>query len=728
MNGKSASPPESFVPPARPLSTDEAVLRIPSEPAMDPDNQNAAAVIEMSGSRETLASSLSSSSMNDDPAAEDTAPPIPVIFADGLEVGGSSAAQSTRKPSVLPSDAATVHSSQASISIAESGASLVDAGGLKRAHGSGRKGNEEKKRFPFGFRFRKQQGEASSEDVGSSKTPSNDGGGKDRSSEDIQDDEMGDLKFMSLKNGPSHSEIDAQHPNNDHPPLSKDELKAFYIYSWAIEPIVVVAMTALIPLILQSLAAGNGKEADDLTKPCDYTKTGYRCVVQIAGAWVDPSSFALYTTACSVGLQAIVFISLGAMADHGAWRKRFMVGFMIGCAVFCMAFATIRNSSWFAYGSILMVASNVCLGASYVFYDAYIPLYARTHWFVTQRSFSTRKAKDSAVETVCNAISAYSSIIGYLGAIVCFAIAGGVSFLIQAKVPTDSPVGTGGFLFGNVGVGTYGQQIGVAVTGLWTFIGAYWPAKYMRTRKGPPLPKGENYLFYSWKRVWITFKRARKLPNTFLFLVAWFLLSDALTTVGSVTILFAQNELGFSSTEIVIVAIAAPLTAAGGNYLWLLFQQRFKWSTKSMIILLLTLMTALPIYGILGLFAPFGLRHKWELFPCGIYYGCLLGALQSFCRVLFSELLPPGQESEFFALYSITDKGSSWFGPLIVGAITDATHQIRYSFFFLLVMIALPVLFIWYLDPEKGRRDVEVARDIHDAEISGLGVTASTAV
>jgi MFS-type transporter involved in bile tolerance (Atg22 family) len=54
-----------------------------------------------------------------------------------------------------------------------------------------------------------------------------------------------------------------------------------------------------------------------------------------------------------------------------------------------------------------------------------------------------------------------------------------------------------------------------------------------------------------------------------------------------------------------------------------------------------------------------------------------MGGLSSFCRSLFGELIPPGFEAAFYALYAITDKGSSVFGPAIVGAITDATGEIR---------------------------------------------------
>lgn len=64
-------------------------------------------------------------------------------------------------------------------------------------------------------------------------------------------------------------------------------------------------------------------------------------------------------------------------------------------------------------------------------------------------------------------------------------------------------------------------------------------------------------------------------------------------------------------------------------------------------------------------------------YPLGIVYGFVMGGLSSFCRSLFGELIPPGFEAAFYALYAITDKGSSMFGPAIVGAITDTYGEIR---------------------------------------------------
>ncbi|KAJ3059706.1 Autophagy protein 22, partial [Podochytrium sp. JEL0797] len=459
--------------------------------------------------------------------------------------------------------------------------------------------------------------------------------------------------------GPPHKDIDDMFPGLRHPPLSNEELQAFYYYSLASEPVVIVVFTALATIILQNMAAGAGVEASNHDLKCNYTVPGYQCVTYIAGTWVDPSSFSLYTIAFSVLCQAFFFISLGALADHSAFRKKFMMIFMFLAIFLLMCMVAIRHSSWFLVASALVILSQIFFGASYCFYNSYIPVLSAVHWDVLS---ATDEARLQVYEATMNTVSGISQVYGYLGAVGCFAVAGGVVFALQTISPS-SGFGDAGF-YDTLGVQTYSMQIGVFVAALWCLIGTYWPARYIRDRPYAPLPKGTNYITYSWKQVFKTVGRARQMPNTFLMLLAWFLLSDAMTTIGSTTILFATNELGFTSTEILTLAIVAPITAGGGNYLWLLIQRKYAKPTKSMLLLLVSLSILLPIYGILGFWLPFGLVHKWELFPAGIYYGCMLGAIQSFSRVMFSDLIPRGHEGEFFALYSITDKGSSWFGPL----------------------------------------------------------------
>jgi len=122
-----------------------------------------------------------------------------------------------------------------------------------------------------------------------------------------------------------------------------------------------------------------------------------------------------------------------------------------------------------------------------------------------------------------------------------------------------------------------------------------------------------------------------------------------------------------------------------------------------------------PVYGCLGFLVEDGIGPKFgglttpgEMYALAVLFGGIYGPFQSYARSVFSEVIPRGEEARWFGLYSITDKSSSFLGPLIVGLISDATGNMRYAFFFLIGMMLAPLpILIWALDVPKGREDAE---------------------
>jgi len=102
-----------------------------------------------------------------------------------------------------------------------------------------------------------------------------------------------------------------------------------------------------------------------------------------------------------------------------------------------------------------------------------------------------------------------------------------------------------------------------------------------------------------------------------------------------------------------------------------------------------------------------GLVNKHEIFVVGFVFGFLYGGVQGYCRSFFAELVPRGLEANMFALYAVTDKGSSAVGPAVVGLITDLTHEIRWAFAFLGLMIALSIPLMARIDVVRGKAEAE---------------------
>lgn len=483
-------------------------------------------------------------------------------------------------------------------------------------------------------------------------------------------------------------------------PVTRKELYGWLGYSWASDVYSVSSIVICIPIILESLASANGVTPDDYTTPCDTSVQGYKCVVRLGNVWVDTTSWSFLVISLSVLLQAFVYIAMGSLADHGAARKNFMLLFGIGGAL-CTILMILPTPSSFWLAGLLAILSNTAYGASYVFFLAFIPVLTR--WYPEYISVLERYKQGNCdyekvqevEEHVGNKISAHANAAGYTSGVLMLLITIGIVFWLGNSV--------------------FSLQLGVMLSGVWWLIFSVIPYKYMRARPGPPLPEGQSYVTYSWKRLYSTLTHIKRLKMLFLYLLAWFVLSDGFHTISQVAILFAKRYLNIPQSDLLIIALIVPLVALFGTYFWYYVQIKvLRTSTKSMILLLSLLYLVIPIYGVVGFFTDsFGFHHSWEVYASSVWHGLLLGALGSFCRVLFAELTPKGHESEFFAFFEITDKGSAWVGPAIVALITDHMDM-RYSFVFLTFNMMLPILLVFLVKVPEGKNQ---ARDFVQSEV-----------
>ena len=72
----------------------------------------------------------------------------------------------------------------------------------------------------------------------------------------------------------------------------------------------------------------------------------------------------------------------------------------------------------------------------------------------------------------------------------------------------------------------------------------------------------------------------------------------------------------------------------------------------------------------------------------GVAIGLVLGGSQALSRSLFSQLIPAGREGEYYGFYEISDRGTSWLGPLAFGLTYQLTGSYR------LAIVSLVVFFV----------------------------------
>lgn len=273
-------------------------------------------------------------------------------------------------------------------------------------------------------------------------------------------------------------------------------------------------------------------------------------------------------------------------------------------------------------------------------------------------------------------------------------------------------------------------------------VGVWWAVLttptllWLRERPGPPLPlqqnnvkpsKTQNFLFYtsfSLRSFWRTLRRAISLRQTLTFLISWFLLSDAVATISGTAVLFARTELKMGTIAIALLSITSIGSGIVGAFAWPRVQRHFSLQPKSVLLCCVAGMEIIPLYGLLGYIPLFqnlgfiGLQQAWEIYPIAVLHGVVMGGISSYARSVYAPLIPEGSEAAFFALYAVTDKGSSAFGPALVGYIVDHAGSIRPAFIFLAVLVVLPAPLLWWLDVEKGRDD---ARAMAEGDERGRG-------
>ncbi|KAJ7902874.1 autophagy-related protein 22-like protein [Mycena olivaceomarginata] len=533
--------------------------------------------------------------------------------------------------------------------------------------------------------------------------------------------------------------------------LYKKRLHGWLSYAFASEVFVIVSLTLFLPICLEQFARDNGFLLPDRTERCtaaigstpaEPTEPTGRCVVKIGWLWIDTASFSLYVYSFSVALQALTVISMGGIADHPPHRKILLLTFAFFGALAATAFLILPSSSpvWFLCALLASIA-NVGFGASVVAMNSYLPSLAKDAPEVVQVLTEIQDSADgaahdhhsenpdapliapSAERTALRArydtaLSRAMSRISSLG--IAMGYGAGICLLIVALIPVTKLHGS-----------TFSLRLAIGLSGIWwavfTIPAALWlpggsaaaaaasdeGAAWQESSADGKWSAGRE-IVAAWKRLggMLHPREIKRLRNTFKYLAAWFLLSDGFTTITSTAVLFGKTVLHMEPSSLIVIGVLTPFSGILGSLLWPLLQRRFGWSNLRILVLLVILASAIPAYGCLGFLVRGsdtlrfgGLTTPGEMFGLALYFGSIYGAFQSYARAFYAELLPPGEEARWYGLFSITDKSSSFIGPLVVGLISDATGNIRYAFFFLVFMIWAAVPVLMSVDVEAGRKD-----------------------
>jgi MFS-type transporter involved in bile tolerance (Atg22 family) len=115
------------------------------------------------------------------------------------------------------------------------------------------------------------------------------------------------------------------------------------------------------------------------------------------------------------------------------------------------------------------------------------------------------------------------------------------------------------------GLDHLGQRLTILISGIWYLVFFIPSVFYLKVRPGPQ-PKS-NIVWTGLKRIGVTIKHIRKLPNTFKYLCAYWILADGVAGISMMAPIFASTELGMDALELAIFLICI-IVSAGTVMLW----------------------------------------------------------------------------------------------------------------------------------------------------------------
>jgi MFS transporter, UMF1 family len=420
---------------------------------------------------------------------------------------------------------------------------------------------------------------------------------------------------------------------------NRREQWGWYFYDWANSAFVTTVVTVFLGPYLTTVTTAAADAA------------GF---VYPLGIPVRAGSFFPYMVSLSVLLQVLFLPLLGAIADYTRLKKQMMAVF-----AYIGAFATM--GMYFLYGDryllggVLFLIANLSFGASIVFYNAFLP------------EISSPDRRD--------AVSAQGFAIGYLG--------GGL--LLALNLVLFSQAEAFGISQGDA------VRVSLFSAGAWWGIFTIVPLITLRSRRPVrELPPGERYTTIGFHQLRRTIREIPNYPQTLLFLIAYLLYNDGIQTVIALSAQFGQEELGLPIATLTTVILMVQFIAFFGANA---FAYIARWiGTKRAIIASLLIWTGVLVY------AYAGLQDERGFFAMGAVIAIVLGGSQALSRSAFSLMIPQGREAEYFSLYEVSERGTSWLGPFLFGVAFQLTGNYRVAILALVIFFVLGLLVLTQVD------------------------------
>jgi len=394
----------------------------------------------------------------------------------------------------------------------------------------------------------------------------------------------------------------------------------------------------------------------------------------------DSTAYLAFANSLSGLIVLILAPILGAIADKASARKKFLIFFAYLGVLMTAALFFVHEGNW-QLAALFYVIGGVGFSAGNSFYDSLIP--------------------EVAEEKDVDFVSGFGFSLGYLG--------GGLLFLLNVLMYL-SPA-------------TFGISDGVTAVrlafvsvafwwGLFTLFLVFWvdekPQQETAVGNLEAVREGLSQLRE-------TLGNIMKLPNTFLFLLAYFLYIDGVDTIIRMAVDYGLS-LGFGQEDLITALLLVQFVGFPAAIIYAKLGEA--WSVRNAIFLAIVMYMAITVLGI-------QMESKTEFYALAIMVGLTQGGIQALSRSYYSRLIPKKQAGQFFGFYNMIGKSAVFIGPLIMGVVvlfvnfllTDviqydgtaeeiANLSSRWSLASILLFFISGGALFYFVDEEKGKEQL----------------------
>lgn len=378
------------------------------------------------------------------------------------------------------------------------------------------------------------------------------------------------------------------------------------------------------------------------------------------GIGIHPGSWFSFVVSMSVLVQVLALPVVGAIADRSHIKKLvFVVMSIVGSVATTLLYFLNIDDGNYLYGGFFFIAANAAFGACMVVTNAYL------------NELATIDERDK--------VSSRGWAVGYLG--------GGMLLLIHLL--WYESVKDGG------GDTSLAVRMILASTGIWWILFALIPMSLL-PRAGKLAVKNIT-IRATFRQLHTTLRHMATYKVTLLFFISYLLYNDAVQTVIVMASAYGQEELGLGLDVLTKAILMVQFVAIGGS---LLFERVASWiGSKNAIII--------ALLGWIGVVitAYAAVTTESQFYLLAFVIALVLGGTQALSRSLFSQLIPSDRAAEYFSLYEISDRGTSWIGPLLFGIALTMSGSYRTAILSLVLFLVIGLALLLRVDVTKGIRD-----------------------